>query len=302
MGVLVDDLLLLARLDQGRAARARSPSTSRRVADRRPSRAPARSSPTGTMALEVDGDVALVGDAGRLRQVLDNLLDERPRAHAARHDRCTVRLARASDEVVLEVADDGPGMSPEARARVFERFYRDDEARSRDTGGAGLGLAIVAAIVRGARGRRVAVDDGRRGRERQRHRAPHRSGDGVQTPDRDERAELRHCTRMPGTRHRRGGRPRRVAAMAHPSSRRRCRRVADGAQEGSTSGSLSYEEAVREALCFGWIDSTANRLDDERYLLWMAPAEAAQRVVGGEQAPHRGTARRRTRWPTPGSR
>jgi uncharacterized protein YdeI (YjbR/CyaY-like superfamily) len=42
-------------------------------------------------------------------------------------------------------------------------------------------------------------------------------------------------------------------------------------KKGSTSGSLSYEEAVREALCFGWIDSTANRLDDERYLLWMAP-------------------------------
>jgi len=42
-------------------------------------------------------------------------------------------------------------------------------------------------------------------------------------------------------------------------------------KKGSTSGSLSYEEAVREALCVGWIDSTANRLDDERYLLWMAP-------------------------------
>ena len=42
-------------------------------------------------------------------------------------------------------------------------------------------------------------------------------------------------------------------------------------KKGSTSGSLSYEEAVREALCFGWIDSTAYRLDDERYLLWMAP-------------------------------
>jgi uncharacterized protein YdeI (YjbR/CyaY-like superfamily) len=41
-------------------------------------------------------------------------------------------------------------------------------------------------------------------------------------------------------------------------------------KKGSTRGSLSYEEAVREALCFGWIDSTANRLDDERYLLWMA--------------------------------
>ena len=42
-------------------------------------------------------------------------------------------------------------------------------------------------------------------------------------------------------------------------------------KRGSSSGSLSYEEAVREALCFGWIDSTANRLDDERYLLWMSP-------------------------------
>ena len=69
-----------------------------------------------------------------------------------------MRLARVGDEVELTVADDGPGLSPDARARAFERFYRDDDARSRDTGGAGLGLAIVAAIV-AAHGGTVAIDD-----------------------------------------------------------------------------------------------------------------------------------------------
>jgi two-component system OmpR family sensor kinase len=57
------------------------------------------------------------------------------------------------------VADEGPGLSAEARSRVFERFYRDDGARSRDTGGAGLGLAIVAAIAE-AHGGGVRVVEG----------------------------------------------------------------------------------------------------------------------------------------------
>ncbi len=57
---------------------------------------------------------------------------------------------------MLTVADEGPGLSPEASARVFERFYRGDPARSRQTGGAGLGLSIVAAIV-DAHGGSVAV-------------------------------------------------------------------------------------------------------------------------------------------------
>jgi two-component system OmpR family sensor kinase len=61
--------------------------------------------------------------------------------------------------VILEVADQGPGMNETARARAFERFFRADPSRARDSGGSGLGLAIVAAIAR-AQGGDVAVASG----------------------------------------------------------------------------------------------------------------------------------------------
>jgi two-component system OmpR family sensor kinase len=159
MGVLVDDLLLLARLDQGRPIERERVDLGTVAAE---AVAGARAvDPARLVSLEVEGDVSLAGDAGRLRQVLDNLL-ENARVHTPPGTSTTVRLAREGDEVVLTVADDGPGLSPDARARAFERFYRDDEARSRDTGGAGLGLAIVAAIVL-AHGGSVGVDDVVRG-------------------------------------------------------------------------------------------------------------------------------------------
>jgi two-component system OmpR family sensor kinase len=61
-----------------------------------------------------------------------------------------VRVGARSDGMAfIEVRDHGPGLSPEAAQRVFERFYRADESRSRDEGGFGLGLAIVAALVAG---------------------------------------------------------------------------------------------------------------------------------------------------------
>ena len=62
----------------------------------------------------------------------------------------------ARREVVLRVADEGPGIDPEQRARIFERFYRTDASRSRDTGGSGLGLSIVAAVVQAHGGRTEA--------------------------------------------------------------------------------------------------------------------------------------------------
>jgi two-component system OmpR family sensor kinase len=58
-----------------------------------------------------------------------------------------VLLATSDGYATLAVADDGPGLEPEVAAKVFEPFYRADKSRARETGGAGLGLAIVAAIV-----------------------------------------------------------------------------------------------------------------------------------------------------------
>jgi two-component system, OmpR family, sensor kinase len=144
MGVLVDDLLLLARLDQGRPLE-REPVDLATVATAAVEAARAIE-PGRSIELDAEANVELVGDEGRLRQVIDNLLDN-ARVHTPLGSPVHVRVATDGDEAVLDVADAGPGMAPEIAARVFERFYRGDPARSRDTGGAGLGLSIVAAIV-----------------------------------------------------------------------------------------------------------------------------------------------------------
>jgi len=155
MGVLVDDLLLLARLDQGRPLE-REPIDVGTVATDAVDAARAID-PSREVSVEIDGDVVIEGDAGELRQVVDNLLDN-VREHTPTGTRARVRVAREGDDVFLTVADEGPGLTPEGRERVFERFYRGDGARSRETGGAGLGLAIVAAIA-DAHGGDVRVDD-----------------------------------------------------------------------------------------------------------------------------------------------
>jgi signal transduction histidine kinase len=75
-------------------------------------------------------------------------------ANAVRHarDRVTVTLDERDDRVLLVVDDDGPGIPEEERSRVLERFVRLDEARTRDGGGAGLGLAIVSKVVESSGG------------------------------------------------------------------------------------------------------------------------------------------------------
>ncbi|HEY7761393.1 MAG TPA: ATP-binding protein, partial [Actinomycetota bacterium] len=156
MGVLVDDLLLLARLDQGRPLE-REPVDLGAVAAEAVEAARAIE-PGRDVTLDVGGDATIEGDRGRLRQVVDNLL-ENARVHTPPGTPAHVRVDRDGSDVVLAVADEGPGLSAEARSRVFERFYRDDGARSRETGGAGLGLAIVAAIAE-AHGGGVRVVEG----------------------------------------------------------------------------------------------------------------------------------------------
>jgi signal transduction histidine kinase len=95
------------------------------------------------------------GNADQLLRVVRNLLD-----NAARHarSRVVVSLAESSTDVTLRVVDDGPGIPDADRERVFERFARLDDARGRDGGGAGLGLAIVHDVVV-AHGGSVAVEN-----------------------------------------------------------------------------------------------------------------------------------------------
>jgi two-component system OmpR family sensor kinase len=92
-----------------------------------------------------------LGDATRLRQVIDNLLAN-VRAHTPEGTAATVRVGQDGQVAELVVRDNGPGMSKEDASRVFERFYRVDPARARSHGGSGLGLSIVSAIVAAHRG------------------------------------------------------------------------------------------------------------------------------------------------------
>ena len=152
MSLLVDDLLLLARLDEGRPLD-RAVTALDGVVGEAVDAARALD-PERPIRTEIEP--ALVeGDRDRLRQALDNLLAN-VRAHTPAGTPVDVRLSRADDVAVLDVADQGPGLTPEDEQRVFERFYRADPSRSRASGGVGLGLSIVAAIV-AAHGGRVSV-------------------------------------------------------------------------------------------------------------------------------------------------
>jgi two-component system OmpR family sensor kinase len=88
----------------------------------------------------------LVADPDRLTQVLRNLVRNAV-AHTTPEDAVSVRAHAAGGRLRIAVADTGPGIPAEHLERVFERFYRVDEGRARDTGGSGLGLAIARAIV-----------------------------------------------------------------------------------------------------------------------------------------------------------
>jgi len=144
MDVLVSDLLLLARLDQGRPLEAPRLDLAAVAADAVD--AAHAMEPGRPLALECPSPVTVTGDPERLRQVVDNLLAN-VRAHTPPGTAATVRVRREGRDAVLEVEDRGPGLDAERAAHVFERFYRGDPSRSRDHGGAGLGLSIVAAIV-----------------------------------------------------------------------------------------------------------------------------------------------------------
>ncbi|HET6858979.1 MAG TPA: HAMP domain-containing sensor histidine kinase [Streptomyces sp.] len=165
---LVEDLLLLARLDAGRPLSYESTDLSPLVVD---AVSDARAAgPAHVWRLELPDDPAVVrGDEARLRQVLVNLLGN-ARAHTPEGTTVTacVRVVGGGECVLVEVRDDGPGISAELLPRVFERFARGDVSRARaagaagstgSTGSTGLGLAIVQAVV-GAHGGAVSVESG----------------------------------------------------------------------------------------------------------------------------------------------
>ena len=147
MGLLVEDLLLLARLDAQRPLERHRVDLLTLATDAvhdAQSIAPKRE-----ITMEVfdgPGTPEVLGDEARLRQVLGNLV-----ANALQHTPesagVTVRVGTDDDNAVLEVCDEGPGMTSQDAHRVFERFYRTDSSRARSSGGTGLGLSIVDSLV-----------------------------------------------------------------------------------------------------------------------------------------------------------
>jgi len=151
---LVGDLLLLARLDSGDVVPRRAPLTLREVVREELGRRPSGADVAFAAELGASGDT--IGDAAQLARMVRNLLDNAERHASAA---VTVGVIEQGDELVLRVSDDGPGIAPADRTRIFDRFTRLDDSRLADDGGSGLGLAIVRDIV-AAHGGTVAVVDG----------------------------------------------------------------------------------------------------------------------------------------------
>ncbi|HTK62561.1 MAG TPA: HAMP domain-containing sensor histidine kinase [Pseudonocardia sp.] len=144
MSRLVEDLLVLARSDQSGTRRDEPMDLGELAAD---SAADLRAAHPGRdIKVDAEAGSAVRGDPDQLRRVLVNLL-----ANAAVHTSGDIRVGvtRADGQVRLVVADDGPGLTPQQAAHVFDRFWRADSARTRAKGGSGLGLAIVDTLVSG---------------------------------------------------------------------------------------------------------------------------------------------------------
>ncbi len=137
------DLLLLARLDAGEPlSRAEELDLAQVVAEEAVRKRPR---PDVRVYLDLTPDLLVNGSADQLRRLVANLVD-----NAVRHASTSVHVTLTSpdDHAVLDVVDDGPGIPPEHHTVVFDRFTRLDHARTRDTGGSGLGLPIARDIAR----------------------------------------------------------------------------------------------------------------------------------------------------------
>ncbi len=152
MGLLVEDLLMLARLDAQRPLETKPVDLLGLAGDvvhSAQAMTTRQDGPDHPVALDVQsgaGTLEVPGDAARLRQVLSNLVGN-ALSHTPPGTPVTVRLTPDADSVRMDVVDKGPGLSEEAAGRVFERFYRTDASRARASGGSGLGLSIVQALV-----------------------------------------------------------------------------------------------------------------------------------------------------------
>jgi two-component system, OmpR family, sensor kinase len=153
MSALVDDMLLIARLDQGRPLESR-PVDLQVIA--RDAAADARAvAPQREITLSAPNIALVSGDDTRLRQVVGNLV-RNALVHTPPASAVEIAVTTQNGTAHLSVSDHGPGLPVGDQERIFEPFYRADASRSRDSGGAGLGLSIVSAVV-AAHGGKVKV-------------------------------------------------------------------------------------------------------------------------------------------------
>jgi len=154
MGYLVEDLLMLARLDQSREFVMDSFDLSTLVNEAVTSAT--ASGPDHSVTSQITPGVMTIGDADKIYQVVTNLLAN-ARAHTPAGTSIKVSVGSNETGAFVSVADNGPGLSKEDQARIFERFFRVDPSRQRSAqDGSGLGLSIVDAVMR-AHGGSVSV-------------------------------------------------------------------------------------------------------------------------------------------------
>lgn len=155
MSTLVDDMLLIARLDQGRPLE-RKPVDLQAIAADAADDARAVA-PQRQVTLTAPGSVVVEGDDLRLRQVVGNLV-RNALVHTPQQTAIEIGVSTVNGTGRMSVIDHGPGLQAKEMERIFEPFYRADPSRSRDSGGAGLGLSIVSAVV-SAHGGKVNVKE-----------------------------------------------------------------------------------------------------------------------------------------------
>ncbi|HEX6900327.1 MAG TPA: ATP-binding protein [Thermoanaerobaculia bacterium] len=144
---LLDDLLILSRLEGADAFAEREPVDLAEAIERAVDLfTPAAREKGVTLEVQAEPALLVTGDPGRLERLVLNLVDNGIKYNRP-DGKVTLSLRRDGDEAVLEVADTGIGIPPEAIPRIFERFYRVDKGRAREEGGTGLGLAIVKHIA-----------------------------------------------------------------------------------------------------------------------------------------------------------
>ena len=154
MGYLVEDLLMLARMDQSRELVMTDVDLSHLVQEAVSSASAA--GPDHPITLDIAGDIHTQGDADKIYQVITNLLAN-ARAHTPAGTPIHVATHSTKDGSFVTVADKGPGLSAEDQMRIFERFYRVDTSRQRSSSdGSGLGLSIVDEVMK-AHGGTVTV-------------------------------------------------------------------------------------------------------------------------------------------------